>query len=243
MSFFSKIFHPSSYAPSAPSLPYSYDQQGQTYSTTSYPGNYSHQQQQQSYYGQGTSGGGYSYGHSGFPPGTSPDVIRSFEMVDRDRSGFIDENELQQALSSGYQRFHIKTVRLLMFLFKNPHDSRRLGPKEFAALWSCLGQWRGIYERYDRDRSGKIDFLELRDALYGTGLATPSSVLQVLISKYDDGSGRKIELNFDSFVECGVILKGLTEKFKEKDKGYTGTASFDYDEFMSMVIPFLVSYD
>jgi calcium-binding protein CML len=35
----------------------------------------------------------------------------------------------------------------------------------------------------------------------------------------------------------------LTEKFKEKDKGYTGTASFDYDEFMSMVIPFLVSHD
>jgi calcium-binding protein CML len=60
---------------------------------------------------------------------------------------------------------------------------------------------QGIYERYDRDRSGKIDLLELRDALYGIGLATPSSVLQVLISKYDDGSGRKIELNFDSFVE------------------------------------------
>jgi calcium-binding protein CML len=60
---------------------------------------------------------------------------------------------------------------------------------------------QGIYERYDRDRSGKIDLLELRDALYGIGLATLSSVLQVLISKYDDGSGRKIELNFDSFVE------------------------------------------
>lgn len=60
---------------------------------------------------------------------------------------------------------------------------------------------QGIYERYDKDRSGKIDLLELRDALYGIGLATPSSVLQVLISKYDDGSGRKIELNFDSFVE------------------------------------------
>jgi calcium-binding protein CML len=48
-------------------------------------------------------------------------------MVDRDRSGFIDENELQQAISSGYQRFSIRTIRLLMFLFKNPHDSLRLG--------------------------------------------------------------------------------------------------------------------
>ncbi|KAJ6403198.1 hypothetical protein OIU84_015172 [Salix udensis] len=244
MSFFSKIFHSSSFSPSARSLREPYDQRGQTY-RASHPSNYSHQQQQQSYYGQGTSGGGggYSNGYSGFPPGTSQDIIRSFEMVDRDRSGFIDENELQKALSSGYHRFHIRTVRLLMFLFRNPHDPRRIGPKEFAALWTCLGQWRGIYERYDKDKNGKIDLFELRDALYSIGLATPSSVLQVLISKYDDGSGRMIELDFDSFVECGVILKGLTEKFKEKDESYTGTASFNYDEFMAMAIPFLASYN
>lgn len=142
-------------------------------------------------------------------------------MVDRDRSGYIDENELQQALSSGYQRFNIRTIRLLMSLFKNPHDPLRIGPKEFVALWSCLGQWRTIFERYDKDRSGKIDLFELRDALYGIGYAIPPSVLKVLISKYDDGSGRKIELNFDSFVECGMIIKGLTEKFKQKDSRYS----------------------
>ena len=60
---------------------------------------------------------------------------------------------------------------------------------------------QGIFERYDKDRSGKIDLFELRDALYSLGFAIPSSVLQVLIAKYDDGSGRRIELNFDSFVE------------------------------------------
>ncbi|KAJ6897375.1 hypothetical protein NC651_023287 [Populus alba x Populus x berolinensis] len=143
--------------------------------------------------------GGSSYGHSGFPPGTSPDVIRSFEMVDRDRSGFIDENELQQAI-----------------FFWLP---------------------KGIFERYDKDRSGKIDLFELRDALYSLGFAIPSSVLQVLISKYDDGSGRRIETQFRQF------CRGLTEKFKEKDKRHTGITTFNYDEFMSMVIPFLVSYD
>lgn len=43
--------------------------------------------------------------------------------------------------------------------------------------------------------------MELRDALYSLGLAIPPSVLQLLISKYDDGSGSRVELNFDSFVE------------------------------------------
>ncbi|EEF38552.1 ef-hand calcium binding protein, putative [Ricinus communis] len=234
-----------SYAPSAPSLP---EQQGHPYSSSPPSSSSDFRRQQQQYqqpppYGAGYGQSGYSHGYSDFPAGTHPDVIRSFQMVDRDRSGFIDENELQQALSSGYHRFHIRTIRLLMFLFKNPHDPLRIGPKEFTALWSCLGQWRGIFERYDKDRSGKIDLFELRDALYGIGYAIPPSVLKILISKYDDGSGNKIELNFDSFVECGMILKGLTEKFKQKDSRYTGTATFNYDEFMSMVIPFLVSYD
>ncbi|PSR89856.1 Calcium-binding protein [Actinidia chinensis var. chinensis] len=184
---------------------------------------------------------GSSHGYPDFPPGTHPDVIRSFQMVDMDRSGFIDESELQRALSSGYQRFSLRTIRLLVFLFKNPNDSLKLGPKEFAALWSCLGQWRAIFERFDRDRSGKIDSTELRDALYSLGYAIPPSVLQVLISRYDDGSGRSVELNFDSFVECGMIMKGLTEKFKEKDPRYSGTATLTYDTFMSMIIPFLVS--
>ncbi|ESR37474.1 hypothetical protein CICLE_v10029136mg [Citrus x clementina] len=237
-----------SYAPSAPSLP-------ETHNNSSYNNSSS----AQSYYAQpppppppsqqqpypAPSHGQFSaYGHSAFPPGTHPDVIRSFEMVDRDRSGFIDENELQQALSSGYQRFSLSTIRLLMFLFKNPHDSLRIGPKEFADLWSCLGQWRAIFERYDRDRSGKIDLMELRDALYSIGYAVPPSVLQLLMDKYDNRSGsRKLGLSFDSFVECGMVVKGLTEKFKEKDPRYTGSATLTYESFMSIVIPFIVSYD
>ncbi|GKV34938.1 hypothetical protein SLEP1_g43270 [Rubroshorea leprosula] len=225
-----------SYAPSAPELPQS-GRYGYHHGATP-PPNHSYygmpQQQQQQ---------GPGYMQSWFPPGTNPDVIRAFEMVDRDRSGFIDENELQQALSSGYRRFNLRTIRLLMFLFKNPYDSLRIGPKEFAALWGCLGHWRAIFDRYDRDRSGKIDSMELRDALYSLGYALPPSVLQVLLSKYDDRSGRKVELNFDSFVECGMIVKGLTEKFKEKDTRYTGSATFTYDTFMTMVLPFLVSYD
>ncbi|GFP92255.1 probable calcium-binding protein cml48 [Phtheirospermum japonicum] len=179
--------------------------------------------------------------YSSFPPGTHPDVIRSFQMVDRNQNGYIEENELQEALAWNYQKFSNRTLRLLTFLFRNPHESfSRIGPKEFADIWSCIGQWRAIFERFDRDRSGKIDALELRDALLSLGYALPQSVLQVLFSKYDDGSGRKVELSFDSFVECGMIVKGLTEKFKEKDARYTGSATLSYDTFMSMIIPFLV---
>ncbi|KAL2557389.1 putative calcium-binding protein CML48 [Forsythia ovata] len=180
--------------------------------------------------------------YSLFPPGTHPDVIRSFRMVDRNQNGYIEEKELQEALAWNYQKFSLRTLRLLIFLFRNPNDpSCRIGPKEFAEVWSCLGHWRAVFERFDRDRSGKIDAMELKDALYSLGYALPPSVLQVLISRYNNGNAQRVELNFDSFAECGMIVKGLTEKFKEKDQRYTGSATLTYDTFMTMIIPFLVS--
>ncbi|KAJ4979047.1 hypothetical protein NE237_009827 [Protea cynaroides] len=229
------------YAPSAPALPESYAQEP-TFESQRYNGQQSSgppqpfgQPESQMYNGQQSSGtpqpfgqpssyGYSSVSHSGcyFPPGTHPEIIRSFQIADRDRSGFIDELELQKALSSGYQKFSLRTIRFLMFLFKNPNESSKIGPNEFAALWNCLGQWRRIFQSFDKDKSGKIDSMEMRDALFSLGYAVPPSVLEVLISNYDDGSGRRVELNFDSFVECGMIIKGLTEKFKEKDKNYTG---------------------
>lgn len=139
-----------SYAPSAPELPqYSnapphpppsnYHQQHstpynnpQTSSPAPAPSNYQYGHS----YGQVSSSHGYSSspsssvsssGYSGFPPGTNQDVIRSFQMVDRDRSGFIDDRELQQALSSSFHGFKIGTIRLLMFLFKHPNEPLRIG--------------------------------------------------------------------------------------------------------------------
>ncbi|KAH9617246.1 hypothetical protein KSS87_000133 [Heliosperma pusillum] len=78
-----------------------------------------------------------------FPAGTDPEIIRVFESVDRDRSGFVEDYELQNALSFGYHKFNIRTVRLLISMFKNPNQSSsKIGPGEFAALWRCLGEWR-----------------------------------------------------------------------------------------------------
>ncbi|KAI3716579.1 hypothetical protein L1987_67548 [Smallanthus sonchifolius] len=234
--------------PSAPPVPDSQPQPGVAYPYRPPPPSqqpnyaYNYGQTQNPNVGTVYGAGEYEYPPvPSFPRGTHPEVIRSFQMVDLDRSGFIDAKELQQALNSGYQKFNIRTIRLLMFQFRNPNDPFRTGPKEFADLWSCLGQWRAIFERFDRDRSGKIDAAELRDALYSLGYAVPPSVLQLLISKYDDQSGRRVDLSFNSFVECGMIVKGLTEKFKEKDTRYTGSATLSYETFMTMVIPFLAA--
>lgn len=176
-----------------------------------------------------------------FPPGTPPEIVQSFHAVDTDRNGIIDQRELQVALSSGYQQFSIRTVRLLLFIFNNSQHALGIGPAEFAVLWDCIGQWRTIFRNFDKDRSGKIHSTELRDALRSLGYVVPPSVTEVIITQYSDGKGGREALNFDNFAECVAIVKGLTEKFKERDTRFTGSALLTYDTFMTMVVPFIVT--
>jgi len=36
--------------------------------------------------------------------------------------------------------------------------------QEFQALWTYIGQWRQVFDQYDRDRSGHIDGSELHNS-------------------------------------------------------------------------------
>ncbi|KAK6244216.1 hypothetical protein QUC31_010625 [Theobroma cacao] len=177
---------------------------------------------------------------SAFPPGTDPNVVACFQMADQDGSGFIDDKELQRALSSYNQSFSLRTVHLLMYLFTNS-NSRKIGPKEFTAVFYSLQNWRAIFEKFDRDRSGKIDANELREALLSLGFSVSPVVLDLLVSKFDKTGGKNRAIEYDNFIECCLTVKGLTEKFREKDTTYSGNATFTYEAFMLTVLPFLIA--
>ncbi|KAL1555358.1 Calcium-binding EF-hand family protein [Salvia divinorum] len=177
---------------------------------------------------------------SAFPPGTDPSVISCFQMADQDGSGFIDDKELQRALSSYNQSFSLRTVHLLMYLFTNT-NTRKIGPKEFTQVFYSLQSWRAIFERFDRDRSGKIDTNELREALLSLGFSVSPVVLELLVSKFDKSGGKNKAIEYDNFIECCLTVKGLTEKFKEKDTSFSGSATFTYESFMLTVLPFLIA--
>ncbi|XP_022766635.1 probable calcium-binding protein CML49 [Durio zibethinus] len=177
---------------------------------------------------------------SAFPPGTDPNVVACFQLADQDGSGFIDDKELQRALSSYNQSFSLRTVHLLMYLFTNT-NTRKIGPKEFTAVFYSLQNWRAIFEKFDRDRSGKIDVNELREALLSQGFSVSPVVLDLLVTKFDKTGGKNKAIEYDNFIECCLTVKGLTEKFKEKDTMYSGNATFTYEAFMLTVLPFLIA--
>ncbi|XVF75750.1 hypothetical protein PTKIN_Ptkin13bG0212100 [Pterospermum kingtungense] len=142
---------------------------------------------------------------STFPPGTDPTIVACFQMADQDGSGLIDDKELQRALSSYNESFSLRTVHLLMYLFTNS-NTRKIGPKEFTSVFYSLQSWRDIFERFDRDRSGKIDVNELREALLSLGFAVSPVVLDLLVSKFDKTGGKSKAIEYDNFIEYDFCL-------------------------------------
>ncbi|KAK3118349.1 hypothetical protein QOZ80_9BG0697710 [Eleusine coracana subsp. coracana] len=153
-----------------------------------------------------------------FVPGTDPTIVACFQAADRDRSGMIDDRELQAALSGTQGIYGCVSVQ-------------------------SLQNWRAIFERFDRDRSGKIDAFELRDALLSLGYSVSPTVLELLVSKFDKTGGKCRAIEYDNFIKnrCCLTVEGLTEKFKEKGTAYSGSANFSYETFMLTVLPFLVA--
>ncbi|KAL2326054.1 hypothetical protein Fmac_025112 [Flemingia macrophylla] len=210
-------------------------------------------------------GGGYPYASpfaslvpSTFPLGTDPNVVACFQLADQDGSGFIDNEE--RAMSSYNQSFSLRTIHLLMSHFTNSNVKKRdqykliflfLKPLKLICIRSALileksgksalSDAQSIFERFDMDRSGKIDSTELRDALLNMGYAVSPVVLDLLVSKFDKTGGNSKAIEYDNFIECCLTIKGLTENVNEKDTACSGSATFSYESFMLTVLPFLIA--
>lgn len=64
-----------------------------------------------------------------------------------------------------------------------------------------LQNCQAIFENFDRDRSGKIEAGELREALMSLGFAVSPVVLDLLLSKFDKSGGRNKAIEYDNFIE------------------------------------------
>ncbi|XP_077278566.1 apoptosis-linked gene-2 isoform X4 [Temnothorax americanus] len=141
-----------------------------------------------------------------------------FQRVDRDRSGTITAEELQQALSNGM--FDKKQAGTVSF-------------EEFGALWKYVTDWESCFRSFDRDNSGNIDRNELKTALTNFGYRLTDQTIDMLIRKYDR-AGRGT-IYFDDFIQCCIVLYTLTTAFRRLDTDLDGVITIHYEQFLGMV--------
>lgn len=155
-----------------------------------------------------------------------------FQRVDKDRSGAISADELQQALSNGtWTPFNPETVRSMIGMF----DKRQRGTvsfEEFGALWKYVTDWQNCFRSFDRDNSGSIDRNELKTALMSFGYQLSDRVIDIMIRKFDrSGQG----IYFDDFIQCCIILHTMTVAFRQLDTDQDGVITIHYEQFIGLV--------
>ncbi|XP_066588975.1 programmed cell death protein 6 isoform X2 [Prorops nasuta] len=156
-----------------------------------------------------------------------------FQRVDKDHSGAISADELQQALSNGtWTPFNPETVRLMIGMFDKSGNGT-VSFEEFGALWKYVTDWQNCFRSFDRDNSGNIDRDELKTALINFGYRLSDQTINTLIRKYDR-AGRGT-IYFDDFIQCCIVLHTLTSAFRQLDTDLDGVITIHYEQFLGMV--------
>lgn len=157
-----------------------------------------------------------------------------FQSVDRDRSGYINVEELQQALSNGtWKPFNPETVRLMIGMFDRQNKGQ-IGFDDFGSLWKYVTDWQNCFRSFDRDNSGNIDTRELSTALSSFGYKLSDGLVETLMRKFDRfGNGTIL---FDDFIQACVTLHTLTAAFRQYDTDQDGFITIHYDQFLTMVL-------
>ncbi|XP_033117615.1 programmed cell death protein 6-like [Anneissia japonica] len=175
------------------------------------------------------------YHHQQQPPPQpgGVDLWGIFQKVDKDRSGAISVNELQQALSNGtWTPFNPETVRLMIGMFDRDNNGT-INFQEFGSLWKYVTDWQAAFRSYDKDNSGSIDKNELKQALTNFGYRLSDRFYDILIRKFDR-SGRGV-IAFDDFIQCCVVIQTLTSSFRMYDTNQNGWINISYEQFLTLV--------
>lgn len=182
--------------------------------------------------------------------------------MDKDRSGYISSDELQMALSNGtWTPFNPETVRLMIGMF-DKQNRGTVSFEDFGALWKYVTDWQACFRSFDRDGSGNINVIELKDALSSFGYRLGEPIVSVMLKRFDR-FGRGTIL-FDDFIQCCVVLhvciintlkyclyfmasyklifnlnfiifQTLTAAFRQFDTDQDGYITIHYEQFLNMV--------
>ena len=108
---------------------------------------------------------------------------------------------------------------MMIRMFDADH-SGGIGFDEFCGLWGFLAAWRGLFDRFDADRSGNISVAEYSNALVAFGYRLSETFVTKMFAIYDKrGEGA---ISFDLFVQSCISLKRMTDVFKKYDDDRDG---------------------
>ncbi|KAG5667909.1 hypothetical protein PVAND_015874 [Polypedilum vanderplanki] len=174
-------------------------------------------------------------GYNPYQPATGNSQVQNFfTHVDKDGSGKINAQELQQALINGQgQQFSDTACNMMISMF----DQDRTGTidiTEFERLFNYINSWLSCFKAFDRDNSGSIEESELSAAFQQMGFRFSQQFINFLIVMSDPKERTRISV--DQFIVLCVKIQKFTEAFKQRDTEMTGVIKIAFEDFLGIAL-------
>merc|ERR1712079_221166 len=115
------------------------------------------------------------------------------------------------------------------------HDKTgEISYSEFGSLWRYVVDWQNCFKTFDKDKSGSINYTELQAALTTFGYNLSPPVYNLLIRKFDRTKSQAVR--FDDFIQCCLVLHGITDMFRAEDTDLDGVVTISYEKFLTMLL-------
>uniref|UniRef100_A0A672LL83 Calpain-2 catalytic subunit n=1 Tax=Sinocyclocheilus grahami TaxID=75366 RepID=A0A672LL83_SINGR len=134
-----------------------------------------------------------------------------------------------RVFSEKQAEFHLDTCRNMVNLL-DKDGSGKLGMVEFKILWTKIEMYLDIFCKNDKDKSGTMSSMEMREAIGKAGFSLNNPLHQIMVARYSDST---LNIDFDNFVGCIVRLESMFKTFKMLDKDKTGTIELNFFEWLN----------
>ncbi|XP_056615147.1 calpain 2, (m/II) large subunit, like [Triplophysa dalaica] len=126
--------------------------------------------------------------------------------------------------------FSLDTCRNMVNLL-DKDGTGKLGLLEFKIIWTKIEMYLDIFCKNDKDQSGTMSSMELREALEKAGFSLNNALHQVMVARYSEPN---LTVDFDNFVSCIIRLEAMFKIFQSLDKNKTGTVELNMLEWLTM---------
>ncbi|XP_056303932.1 calpain 2, (m/II) large subunit, like [Danio aesculapii] len=126
--------------------------------------------------------------------------------------------------------FSLETCRNMVNLL-DKDGTGKLGLLEFKILWTKIELFVDVYSKNDKDQSGTMSSMEMREAVEKAGFSLNNALHQILVARYSESN---LTIDFDNFVACLIRLECMFKAFKVLDKDKNGTVELTMMEWLNV---------
>ncbi|GAU88829.1 hypothetical protein RvY_01455-2, partial [Ramazzottius varieornatus] len=136
-----------------------------------------------------------------------------FATVDEDSDGRITVQELQQALfNDNYTPFSVETIQMFLKMFDRNRNNRIEYP-EFRELKKYIRKWRAVFDHFDKDHSGTINYTEISEAFVGMGYNLSTDFCKKLCARFGKKGSSSAQMNLDTFIYACASIQAMNRDY------------------------------